>query len=101
MLFAVCAYSHIQKDLPVQVGWRPISYLPPKQEVLIWSGGRPVVGLLLSGTQDGKDWRDFIDPRTNDRLEWPTHWMMLPGSPTDRSIQIGRASCRERVCQYV
>ena len=61
--------------------WRKTTGAIPKGELLVWSGGRPVIAVLVAGRDDGGEWRDFMDARTDALIEWPTHWMRLPPPP--------------------
>jgi hypothetical protein len=61
--------------------WTKVSTDIPAEEILIWSGGRCVVAVLVSGSDENGEWKEFMDARTDDLLEWPTHWMPLPGAP--------------------
>jgi hypothetical protein len=57
-------------------------YLPAGEDILVWSGGIPVVGtLLVQRKADGQDARSFIDVLGNEILPWPTYWMRIPRPP--------------------
>jgi hypothetical protein len=56
--------------------------LPAGEDILVWSGGVPVVGtLLVERKSDGPDVRSFIDVLGNEILPWPTYWMRIPRPP--------------------
>jgi hypothetical protein len=63
--------------------WIPTAEILPDSnvDVLVWSGGRCVVAVLLTGRDERGAWRDFMDPVTDGLLEWPTHWAPLPPPP--------------------
>lgn len=61
--------------------WRPITPDLPPDELLVWSGGRAVVAVLVTGDTSEGPWREFMDSRTDDLIEWPSHWMPLPPPP--------------------
>lgn len=55
-------------------GWISVSEHLPAGTVLLWADGRPMIGTLIQGRANGKPWKDFMDPRTDELLPWPTHW---------------------------
>ena len=58
--------------------------LPAEEDILVWSGGVPVVGsLLLERKPDGTEARSLMDILGNEILPWPTHWMRIPEPPQD------------------
>lgn len=61
--------------------WRPVTSDVPHEELLVWSGGRAVVAVLVAGEGPEGPWREFMDARTDDLIDWPTHWMPLPPAP--------------------
>lgn len=61
--------------------WRPIDTDLPREEVLLWTGGRCVVGVLVSGSSSEGDRSDFMDSWSDSILPWPSHWMPLPSPP--------------------
>lgn len=62
--------------------WMPLGEDPPEGEVLVWTGGRRVVAYVMR-PDAGSPKPTFHDARTDDILEWPTHWMKLPPPPQD------------------
>ncbi len=66
---------------PATCEWSPASADMPSHEILIWSGGRAMVGVLVKGTDEKGDWQDFLEARTSEILPWPSHWCLLPEAP--------------------
>ena len=62
------------------MGWQLVEGELPQGEVLVWSGGRRVVAQLIPADEHSPQ-PLCIDPRTDDILAWPTHWMPLPPLP--------------------
>lgn len=57
--------------------------MPVEEDLLVWSGGRAVVGsLLIDLRPDGTEFRSFMDVLGNEILAWPTYWMRIqpPGN---------------------
>ena len=67
--------------LTYKMEWRLVGQELPLGEVLVWSGGRAVVARLYPASEDLAQ-PLCIDPRTDDILDWPTHWMPLPPPPS-------------------
>lgn len=61
--------------------WHSTTGELPAGELLVWSSGRCVVAVLVSGQDDTGAWREFMDVRNDELIEWPTHWMPLPSPP--------------------
>lgn len=62
--------------------WSPIAVDPPAgTPVLIWIEQSCSVALLVEGSDAKGSWRVFMDPRSDEALPWPTHWMPLPQPP--------------------
>ena len=57
--------------------WIAIDDQLPAGTVLIWADGRPMIGVLVHGILNGKPRRDFMDPRSDELLPWPTHWKAI------------------------
>jgi hypothetical protein len=70
-------------DLEPQCVWMKVGNdLPAGEDILVWSGEKPVVGtLLVEREPDGRDTRSFIDVLGNEILPWPTYWMRIPRPP--------------------
>jgi hypothetical protein len=60
--------------------WMPLGEDLPEGQVLVWTGGRPVVAIAMPADA-GSPKPTFLDARTDDILEWPSHWMPLPPPP--------------------
>src|SRR3546814_15041976 len=81
-----------------------------KRDGPIWGGAfdRTVTRLKTEGeaqrdtaAEKGRKWKVISNEKTN-RLGQPTGYVLhTAGTPLLLADQIGRASCRERVCQYV
>jgi hypothetical protein len=58
--------------------------LPEDEDILVWSGGMPVVGrLLVQREPSARDARSLIDVLGNEILPWPTHWMRIHPPPAE------------------
>ena len=66
--------------------WRPVTPDVPSDDVLLWIGGRCVVGCLIQGITGSETWRVFMDSRTDDLLPWPSYWMPLPEAPPEMAV---------------
>jgi hypothetical protein len=55
-------------------GWISVNEQLPVGTVLLWADGQPMIGILIQGRMNGRPWQDFMDPRTDELLPWPTHW---------------------------
>jgi hypothetical protein len=64
--------------------WRPIREDIPTGEILVWAQGRPVVAVVVP-PDEHCPFPSFMDARTSDLLEQPTHWMPLPEPPGEIS----------------
>ncbi|MGZ8337149.1 MAG: DUF551 domain-containing protein [Allosphingosinicella sp.] len=71
--------------------WKPVTPDMPGHDVLLWAGGRCVVGCLVEGETQGRAWRVFMDTRNDELLPSPTHWMPLPHPPKSGSKPAIRA----------
>ena len=60
--------------------WQILAGEPPSGEVLVWSAGRAVVAEIVPADETSAQ-PLCVDPRTDDILAWPTHWMKLPPPP--------------------
>lgn len=60
--------------------WISMSSELPSGDALVWSGGRIAVASLTT-RPDGTAF--FMEAHTDCMLEWPSHWMPLPGPPAD------------------
>ena len=70
-------------DLAREPEWIPIETAPPCGPVLVFSDGTCVVATVVDGIGPDGAWRVFMDPRNDEILPSPTHWMTLPNPPRD------------------
>jgi len=62
--------------------WMPIKTGPPAgEQLLIWVDGGCALAVMVEGSDSKGPWRVFMDPRSDEILPWPTHWMALPSAP--------------------
>jgi hypothetical protein len=58
--------------------------VPPGKDVLLWTGGKAVVGsLMIHSRPDGTTSANFMDVLGNEILPWPVYWMRIPPPPAD------------------
>ncbi|WP_165357596.1 hypothetical protein [Sphingosinicella sp. CPCC 101087] len=68
----------LRSERPTPNSWISTDLCLPIDEVLVLSEGRFAVAILLRGSDDPLDRGVFMDARSCDLLQWPSHWMLLP-----------------------